>query len=91
MPARSISAGRPAWPAGLDQVTIQGYGNAAVNVPFTAGLDDQGRLSTLTINLPQGKPLEVRYSDYGSPVNVSRPVASEITEAPDSLYTSLGG
>ena len=89
--AGTLDLSRAAGVAGLDQVTIQGYGNAAVNVPFTAGLDDQGRLSTLTINLPQGKPLEVRYSDYGSPVNVSRPVASEITEAPDSLHTSLGG
>jgi hypothetical protein len=77
--------------AGLDQVTIEGFGSAAVDVPFTAGLDDQGRLSVLTITLPQGKPLEVVYSGYGTAVKVTRPAAAEITEAPDSLYNSLGG
>jgi hypothetical protein len=65
-------------------------------VPFTAGLDDQGRLSALTIQLPaaNGQPsqtLEVLYTDYGTPVNVQRPAASEITEAPANVYSSLGG
>ena len=81
---------------GVDKVTIDSYGAAAQNVPFTAGLDDQGRLSALTIQLPavngqQAQPLEILYTDYGLPVTAERPAASEITEAPDSLYTSLGG
>src|SRR3954451_8416795 len=81
--------------AGVNQVTIDNYGSAARNVPFTAGLDDQGRLSALTIALPavngqKAQPIEVLYSDYGTPVNVQRPAASEITEAPDDLYKSLG-
>jgi hypothetical protein len=61
------------------------------NVPFTVTLDDQGRLSTMTITPTSTAPIEVRYSDYGVPVTAPRPAASEITEAPDSLYTSLGG
>ena len=81
---------------GVDKVTVDGWGAAAQNVPFTAGLDDQGRLSTLTIQLPavngqQSQPLEVLYTDYGTPVTAERPAAAEITEAPDSLYTTLGG
>jgi hypothetical protein len=81
--------------AGVNQVTIDSYGSAAQNVPFTAGLDDQGRLSVLTIDLPavngqKAQPIEVLYSDYGTPVNVQRPAASQITEAPDDLYKSLG-
>jgi hypothetical protein len=81
--------------AGVDQVTIDSYGAQAQNVPFTVGLDDQGRLSALTISLPaingqQAQPIEVLYTDYGAPVTVTRPAASEITEAPDSLYSSLG-
>ncbi|MCA2213456.1 hypothetical protein [Jidongwangia harbinensis] len=83
--------------AGLDQVTVDGYGAAGQNVPFTAGLDDQGRLSALTIQLPaaangqQAQPLEVLYTDYGTTVNAQRPPAGQITEAPNDLYTSLGG
>jgi hypothetical protein len=81
---------------GVDQVTVQGWGSAASKVPFTAGLDDQGRLSELTLQLPtvNGKaspPLDVLYTDYGAPVTADRPVASEVTEAPDNVYTTLGG
>jgi hypothetical protein len=82
--------------AGVDQVTIDSYGTQAQKVPFTAGLDDQGRLSVLTINLPatngaQAAPLEVLYSDYGTPVTVTKPSGAQVTEAPNNFYTSLGG
>jgi hypothetical protein len=82
--------------AGISQVTVDSYGTSAQNVPFTAGLDDQGRLSVLTINPPavngaQAQPIEALYTDYGTPVDAQRPAASEITEAPDSLYSSFGG
>jgi len=81
---------------GVDQVTIDSYGSAAQKVPFTAGLDEQGRLSALTIQVPavsgqQAQPIDVLYTDYGTPVTAERPAAAEITEAPDSLYSSLGG
>jgi hypothetical protein len=76
--------------AGLSQVTIDSYGTAASKVPFTATLDDQGRLNKLTVTVPQGDPIDVTYADYGAPVNVTAPAASEITEAPASFYSSLG-
>ncbi len=81
---------------GVDKVTVDSWGSAASQVPFTAGLDEQGRLSALTIQLPavNGQPsqmLEVLYTDYGTPVDVQRPAASEITEAPANVYSSLGG
>ncbi|MGX6606279.1 hypothetical protein ACWKSP_29765 [Micromonosporaceae bacterium Da 78-11] len=81
--------------AGLNQVTIDGYGSTAQNVPFTAGMDEQGRLSVLTINLPavgtqQAQPIEVLYTDYGTPVDAPRPATSEITEAPADLYKTFG-
>lgn len=88
--AGSIDLTKAVGLAGLSQVTIDGYGAAASKVPFTAGLDAQGRLSALTVTVPQDAPIEVLYSDYGAPVTVTRPAASEITEAPDSFYTSLG-
>ena len=94
--AGTLDLTKAAGLAGIDQVTIDGYGPAAQRVPFTAGLDDQGRLSALTINLPavggqQAQPIEALYTDYGVQVTVQRPAASEITEAPDSLYKALGG
>ena len=81
---------------GVDKVTVDGLGTAAQKVPFTAGLDDQGRLSALTIQLPsangkQSPALEVLYTDYGTTVDAVRPAATQTTEAPASLYTSLGG
>ena len=85
---RGLSQATLAGLAGVSQVTVD---NAqAQNVPFTAGLDDQGRLSVLTIQIPKAQPLEVLYTDYGAPVQVSNPPAGQVTEAPDSLYNSLG-
>jgi hypothetical protein len=82
--------------AGVNETLIKTWGDQAQNVPFTAGLDDQGRLSALTIQLPAvngqpAQPLEVLYTDYGTKVEAQKPAAAETTEAPDSLYTSLGG
>jgi hypothetical protein len=82
--------------AGVDKVTVDGYGTAAQQVPFTAGLDEQGRLSALTIELPpvngqQAAPIEVLYTDYGLPVESLRPDPSTVVEAPESLYTTLSG
>ena len=81
---------------GVDKVTMDNMGTAAQNVPFTAGLDDQGRLSALTIQLPavngkQSQPLEVLYTDYGTTVDAQRPPASQVIEAPNNVYTTLGG
>jgi hypothetical protein len=81
---------------GVDQVTVNSWGTAASQVPFTAGLDEQGRLSALTIQPPtvEGKaspPIEVLYTDYGTTVDAQRPAASKVVEAPDNLYKALGG
>lgn len=86
----SVDLSKVAGVAGLGQVTIAASNAPVQNVPFTATLDPQGRLSTLTVDLPQGEPLQVTYANYGQPVNVTAPAASQITEAPDSFYSSLG-
>ncbi|MEU7902926.1 hypothetical protein [Actinoplanes sp. NPDC049118] len=92
----TLDLSKAAGVAGVDQKMIDTWGAQAQDVPFTAGLDDQGRLSALTIQLPavngrQTPPLEVLYTDYGVKVDAKKPAAGQITEAPDSLYTSLGG
>jgi hypothetical protein len=93
--AGTLDLTKAAGLAGVSQVKIDGYGAAASKVPFTAGLDDQGRLSELRIDLPavngqQTEPIDALYTDYGAPVSVERPAASEVTEAPDSIYQALG-
>jgi hypothetical protein len=94
--AGTVDLTKAAGLAGIGQVTIDNYGAAAQNVPFTAGLDEQGRLSAVTIQLPpvNGKasqPLEALYTDYGTTVTVERPAVTEVVEAPNELYTTLGG
>jgi hypothetical protein len=93
--AGNLDLTKAAGLAGITKVTIDGYGQAASQVPFTAGLDAQGQLQELMINLPavngqKAEPIDALYSDYGAPVNVQRPAASEVTEAPDSVYKALG-
>jgi hypothetical protein len=93
--AGTLDLTKAAGLAGVSKVTIDGYGQAASQVPFTAGVDSQGQLQELTIDLPpvngqKTAPIDVLYSDYGAPVNVQRPAASNVTEAPDSIYKALG-
>jgi hypothetical protein len=92
----NLDLSKAAGVAGVDRTMIEAWGAQAQKVPFTAGLDDQGRLSALTIQLPavngrETPPLETLYTDYGVKIEAKKPAPSEITEAPDSLYTSLGG
>jgi hypothetical protein len=64
-------------------------GVKANSLPFTATLDDQGRLTDFKVDLSSIDPslsLETTYSDYGTPVTVTRPDAASVVEAPDSVY-----
>lgn len=94
--AGTLDLTRAVGVTGISKVTVDGYGEAAKSVPFRATLDDQARLSTLTIDLPAlgsqpAQPLEVRYFDYGTAVSVQKPAAGDVTEAPESVYSALGG
>jgi hypothetical protein len=91
--AGTLDLTKAAGLAGLSKVTIDGYGAAASQVPFTAGLDAQGQLSELRIDVPavngqKVEPIDALYTDYGSPVTVQKPAS--VTEAPDSIYQALG-
>jgi len=92
----SLDLTKAAGLSGVSQVTIDKYGTAAQNVPFTAGLDDQGRLSALTIQLPPlngqtVQPIEILYTEYGVTVPDLTPAASSVIDAPADVYTALGG
>lgn len=74
--------------------TIKAMGDKA-KVPFTARLDEQGRLVELTIDMtpvePEAGKMTVSYSDFGVPVTIEKPAASEIIEAPAELAKSFTG
>ncbi|WP_430788386.1 hypothetical protein [Actinoplanes sp. G11-F43] len=94
--AGTLDLTKAAGLAGIDKVTMDGYGADAQHVPFTAGLDDQGRLSVLTIQLPavdgkQTAPIEALYTGYGEPVTAEQPPADQVIEAPADVYQALGG
>ena len=93
--AGTLDLTKAAGLGGLDKVTIDGYGAAGQRVPFTAKLDEQNRLTALTVQVPavngqRIEPIEVRYTDYGMSFDAARPDASKITEAPANFYQSLG-
>ncbi|GIF74578.1 hypothetical protein [Asanoa siamensis] len=77
--------------SGVSVDVLGGKGNA---VPFTATVDDQDRLSKLTIDLSAIDPnlgtMTTTYSDFGAPVTVAAPPAAQVVEAPESLLQALG-
>jgi hypothetical protein len=82
--------------ATLGSKTVVSLGDEATAVPFEATTDAQGRLIMMKIDLPKiagesARPIETRYSDFGAPVNIQKPPASEVVEAPDLVYKTLGG
>lgn len=79
----------------VDKAAVTALGEKAKAVPFTATVDDHGRLSTLSVQMgtvvPSLGTLTTTYSDFGAPVTVAKPAASETVEAPDSLLKLLAG
>ncbi|MBY8873455.1 hypothetical protein K7640_16595 [Micromonospora sp. PLK6-60] len=73
---------------------IAALGEKAKKVPFTAKVDDEGRLTQLVVDtsvLQQslGK-LTTTYSDFGVDVKAEKPAASETAPAPESLVKAFG-
>ncbi|GAB1642855.1 hypothetical protein [Krasilnikovia sp. MM14-A1259] len=68
---------------------LKALGGKATTVPFTARVDDQGRLTELTVDMERvaagAGQLKSTYSDFGTAVSVSRPPKSEVTELPSQL------
>ncbi|MEV0716119.1 hypothetical protein [Asanoa sp. NPDC050611] len=75
-------------------VSVDVLGGKGNSVPFTATVDDQGRLSKLSLDLtsidPQLGTMTTTYSDFGTPVTVAQPPAAQVVEAPESLLQALG-
>ncbi|MFG3707410.1 hypothetical protein ACGF7U_22165 [Micromonospora sp. NPDC047670] len=74
--------------------SIKALGDKAKAVPFTAKVDDQNRLvefviDTSVLHEALGK-MTTTYSDFGAPVSVRKPAASETQEAPAELIKAMG-
>ncbi|BEL06212.1 hypothetical protein Q0Z83_044030 [Actinoplanes sichuanensis] len=83
----TVSAGSTAAPASP--------GPAAEQVPFTARVDDQGRLTELVVEAGArsessgGGTVTTNYSDFGVPVTVQAPAKSKVREMPFQLRQAL--
>jgi hypothetical protein len=68
---------------------LKTLGDKVKAVPFTATVDDQGRLTDMTVQMSALQPgagdLKTTYSDFGSPVSIAKPPASQTMEAPKEL------
>lgn len=76
-----------------NEESLKMLGDKAKTVPFTAAIDEQGRLIEFTLDMSVlvdslGK-VKATYSDFGAPVSVQPPAASEIMETPSELLGIL--
>ncbi|GGM28817.1 MULTISPECIES: hypothetical protein [Micromonospora] len=74
---------------------VEQMGEKAKAVPFTARVDDEGRMTELVVDTSVlheslGK-MTTTYSDFGTKVDVQKPPANETQEAPESLLRSFSG
>lgn len=79
----------------LDTDTIKEMGAAAKSLPFTATLDDRGRLTRLEIDAPAADDVPagkwaISISGYGQQSASPKPTG-DVKEMPDSGYETLNG
>lgn len=74
--------------------TLLGLLGQAKQAQFTASLDNQGRLTALTVTVPspngtRSTTVTTNYSNFGTTVTAAPPPASQVKEAPESFYHLL--
>ncbi|GAA2631213.1 hypothetical protein GCM10010399_74140 [Dactylosporangium fulvum] len=80
----------------IDDEAVKALGDKAKAVPFEATVDDKGNLATLKVSVPaygdtKAGDVTATFSDFGAPVTVTTPAASEVEDAPASTYDLLNG
>lgn len=75
----------------IDDDTVTALAAKAKELPFTAVLDAEGRLTSLTVQIPaagdiKAHAVEMTYSDYGKAAAPQQPAAGEIVEATAEQY-----
>lgn len=78
----------------IDSDLVKSLGDQAKALPFTAKLDDQGRLAELTIPIPaagetKAHEIKVTYADYGKATAAQKPPADKVVEASAETYEML--
>ncbi|MGW3887247.1 hypothetical protein ACWD69_01050 [Micromonospora chokoriensis] len=89
-----VSAGNAAEV--LDEGEAAALGEAGKAVPFTAVVDSDKRLTSLTLKIPAAGKAKaydyvVNYADYGSTPKITVPTGSAATKAPTMAYEMLNG
>jgi len=74
----------------LQKSALEQMGDAAKAIPFEAELDDKGRLSKVTMDMPKGgaqpaDTMQITFSDYGTSVSIKAPAAADTQEAPEAV------
>ncbi|MEO3744374.1 hypothetical protein [Plantactinospora sp. B5E13] len=58
-------------------------------MPFTAKVDEQGRLTEISVDTKSVSPMlgemRVAYDNFGKPVEIRKPDPSEVSDMPDEL------
>jgi hypothetical protein len=80
----------------VDEATLKALGAKAKAVPFTAAVDSEGHLSSMSLKVPAaGKSkagtYTVTYSDFGKASLPAAPAADEQKPAPDAAYDLMNG
>jgi hypothetical protein len=80
----------------LDEEMVAAMGEDATTLPFTATIDDQGRLTSMVIDFPAmpefpAQSMEIRYFDFGTPVEITPPAADQVSEMPAEFYQMFQG
>jgi hypothetical protein len=70
------------------------FGDAWKALPFEATVDERGHLTSITTHVPAVASMpattsKVTLSDFGKPVTITAPPASQVKELPESYYTGL--
>ncbi|MCI4064280.1 hypothetical protein MRQ36_17430 [Micromonospora sp. R77] len=89
--AGTVDVSKAAQAGSVDPTLITALGAQAQQVPFTAKVDPQGRLSELVLQVPAAgqsaaQEIKMTYSDYGSATAAQKPPADQVVEAPPELY-----
>ncbi|MDI6097858.1 hypothetical protein QLQ12_04495 [Actinoplanes sp. NEAU-A12] len=76
-----------------DAESLKALGGKSTEVPFTAEVDDKGRLIEMTIDMTQLAPaagkMTAKYYDFGTKVVVKAPPASQVKPMPKEMLKIL--
>jgi hypothetical protein len=89
-----VDLAKPEGVPSIDQNLLDAISRSVHRVPFSATLDDQGRLTKLVLDLvgPSGgnlSTLDFAYTDYGNVTPDAAPPAAETMDAPADFYDQL--